>query len=678
MSGKTAKRARARTKPATLAPKTGSAWGALWTRDRWFFPALFALALLLRCLYIFQIRGIQTFDSPVGDGEAYDRWAQDLAAGDWLGDEPFYQAPLYPYLLGLIYAVFGRDLLAARLVQALMGATSCLLLARAGEGFFNRDAGRLSGLMLAVYPVAIYFDGLIQKTSLAFVLFALILFLISRIEIKPGAKRWLGVGLALGFLGLTRENGLILTPILLAWLWIRHRGERPGRRVAWSAAMIAGMFVVFLPATLRNLAVADRFQISTSNLGPNLYIGNNPDANGRYAPLRWGRSDWKFEREDAESIAEEAAGRELTASQVSRYWLGRAVGYMTSQPLDWLALMARKTAMVWNAVEIADTEDIYTFSRQSWLMGALLFAFHFGVLCPLAIFGAVATWRRWSTLWPLYAIALGYAASVAIFFVFDRFRFPTVGVLLLFAGAGALQLRRLWTEPQARRGLRPALIIALLTAAFANWPLIPKETFTANSELALGNVLAKEGRHGEAVEHFERSLAANPNRPQTHIALGNAYLNLGQVERAKPHLEKAAALKPDFSEAFAQLGLAHALAGDGRRAVEAYRRALELEPRQPTALNNLAWILATAKDDALRDGAEAVALAEAACALTDRQNAGRLDTLAAALAEAGRFDEAIAVAEEGLALANAQNLPDRAAKLKTRLTAYRSGQPIRQ
>ena len=84
--------------------------------------AIFAAALLVRLLHIWQLRSSPFFDVLMGDARAYDEWAQRLAGGDWLGSEVFYQAPLYPYFLGAIYAVFGRDLAIVRLCQAIVGS----------------------------------------------------------------------------------------------------------------------------------------------------------------------------------------------------------------------------------------------------------------------------------------------------------------------------------------------------------------------------------------------------------------------------------------------------------------------------------------------------------------------------------------------------------------------------
>jgi predicted membrane-bound mannosyltransferase len=123
-------------------------------------------ALVLRLVYLFELGGTPLASVLIGDGQQYDAWAQRIAAGDWLGSGVFYQAPLYPYLLGVVFAVAGHSLLAVRLVQAVLGAVSCALLGVAGRRFVGARAGLVAGAMLALYPPAIFFDGLIQKSSL--------------------------------------------------------------------------------------------------------------------------------------------------------------------------------------------------------------------------------------------------------------------------------------------------------------------------------------------------------------------------------------------------------------------------------------------------------------------------------------------------------------------------------
>ena len=118
--------------------------------------------------------------------------------------------------------------------------------------------------------------------------------------------------------------------------------------------------------------------------------------------------------------------------------------------------------------------------------------------------------------------------------------------------------------------------------------------------------------------------------------------------------------------------------GRPREAVAQYREALRLNPNLAGVLNNLAWVLAANPDDGLRNGAEAVRLAERACELTHYGAPFFIGTLAAAYAEAGRFPEAVATAKEAEQLAAAAGLKDLAERNRQRLELYRANQPYHE
>ena len=152
---------------------------------------IFVVALAVRLIHIWQLRSSPFFDTLLGDANGYDLWAQRLAAGDWVGSEVFYQAPLYPYFLGVVYALFGRDLLIVRVVQALIGSASCVLLGLAGARLFSRHVGLAAGLALALWAPAIFFDAVLQKSVLDMFFMCLALWLIAGIGIRrPGIGGW--------------------------------------------------------------------------------------------------------------------------------------------------------------------------------------------------------------------------------------------------------------------------------------------------------------------------------------------------------------------------------------------------------------------------------------------------------------------------------------------------------
>ena len=151
----------------------------------------------------------------------------------------------------------------------------------------------------------------------------------------------------------------------------------------------------------------------------------------------------------------------------------------------------------------------------------------------------------------------------------------------------------------------------------------------------------------------------------------------GKVGEALGRFETVLRLRPD-AQAHYNLALACAVQGRLKEAAAHYEQAIQLRADWALALNDLAWILATAPLDSLRNGTRAVQLAQRACELEGEKEPRFWGTLDAAYAEAGRFAEAIATAEKTRQLALAGGQQDLAGHAETRLALYRKGQPFRQ
>ena len=189
----------------------------------------------------------------------------------------------------------------------------------------------------------------------------------------------------------------------------------------------------------------------------------------------------------------------------------------------------------------------------------------------------------------------------------------------------------------------------------------------------LGNALQGQGKVGEAIEHFRRALRAAPDDAKMHTSLGVALNIRGEFADATGRFLDALRIDPDDTLAHTNLGVALGAQGDDPGAVQQYSRALELNPDVPMALNNLARIRASHPDTELRDGAQAVELAERCCQLTGYRVASALGTLAAAYAEVSRFDDAIKW--QSKAIEHARPRDKQAQSL--RLDLYKQGKPFR-
>ena len=574
------------------------------------FGAVVSLAFIVRIIYLLQIESIPLFYHMAGDGRTYDEWAQRIAAGAWLGEGVFYQAPLYPYFLGVLQSLFGHNLWAIRFVQIVLGSISCGLIFLVGDKLFSRAAGLAAGSILACYAPAIFFDALIEKSVLDLVLLSAMLFILALVDDEKWSK-WLVAGAVSGLLGLSRENALVLVPVVALWMAVYFSTRAFALRARWLGLFFAGVVAVLLPVGLRNLTLGGEFQLTTSQLGPNFFIGNNPAADGTYGSVRKVIHEPQLEGLDAKRLAERSAGRALTAGAVSDFWLERALDYIKSAPADWLRLLARKWLLVWNAREIEDSDDFYIYQKWSGLLRFFGVINHFGVLVPLAVFGLVLTCARWRELWLLYAMVFALAASVAAFYVFGRYRFPLVPLLALFAGAGiaaAIELRK----KKGWRSLAVASVGALGAAVIVNWPLGASGPGAAGYN-NLANAFLKQGRVLEATQTALKAIELDPDYGVGHYNLGNLYAQQGKFDLAQRHFEAALRLYPNYADAHSNYGQLIAERGDLEAGIRYFARAIELNPTLSRAHLNLGVALAKQEkfDQAARALQQAVRLTPA-------------------------------------------------------------------
>jgi len=551
--------------------------GAVDRRDAQAIWALFAFALAVRLVYLFEIREMPFLLTPVVDARAYDEWAQRIAAGDWWGDRVFYQAPAYPYLLAVIYKVAGRDLWVVHGLQMVLGACSCVLASLATRLFFERRAGLVAGFVLALYPPAIFFDGVLGKTTLDLFLMSGLLCLLAAFQRVPGPGRLVAAGAVLGLLALTRENALVFVVAVPVWLWLRFGEAPPRRRAGWLLAFGLGVALLLVPVGIRNQIVGQTFALTTSQLGPNFYMGNNEQATGLYVPLITGRHTPVYEASDAELLAERALGRPLTRGEVSDYWLARGLDFVSEHPLRWLSLLVWKGALTWNAYEIADAEDVYVYADWSWLLRAGLQLLHFGVLVPFAALGVALCWRERRDFWLLAWLALVYTASVALFITFARFRFPLVPMLLPLAAVGAVRAFDLLRAGRRSELRRPGLVF-LACLVFANLPLLDEERLLLASYTNLGGLMLNQDRPDEAEPYLLRALAADESNADLQFHMAVLRYKQGRGAESEAHLARMFALEPRDHRGHRLLARIHREAGRLEEARREAGIAAELDP----------------------------------------------------------------------------------------------------
>ena len=179
-----------------------------------------------------------------------------------------------------------------------------------------------------------------------------------------------------------------------------------------------------------------------------------------------------------------------------------------------------------------------------------------------------------------------------------------------------------------------------------------------------------------ALPHLDAALMRSPNRASVLTNRATALHMLGRVEEAIRDWEKTLSLKPEDQTARSRLAASYLGSGDDANAVRHFQELLQREPESITYVGTLAWLLATSPDASVRDGPAAVRHAQHWVDATDRRDPKALNALAAALAETGRFDAAVAAMESAIEIGRRAGNAAMLDAFFPRLELYRAEKPF--
>ena len=330
--------------------------------------------------------------------------------------------------------------------------------------------------------------------------------------------------------------------------------------------------------------------------------------------------------------------RILVASHAVWFYLGKLIWpvNLTFSYPRWSINPADPSAWGWLAAVVALAAVIYFFRGRLGRGPEVAMLFYVLTLSPLLGFIMLFTFR--------------YT------FVADHYQYVAcIGPIAL---ASASLTKAFATERNAKTFLRPVVCGTLL--------------------LTLGVLTWRQcGMYTDQETLWRTTIQRNPASWMAHADLGEFLAQQGHVDEAVSQWQQAVKINPHDAAAYYDLGLANSLAGKVGPAVENYQKALKIDPDHVNACNRLAWVLATCPIPDMRDGSKAVEWAQHANQLTRGTDADVLTTLAAANANAGRFTEAVAIAQHALQLAQAQNDSSLASSLQEQLKSYQANSPFR-
>lgn len=541
------------------------------------FVVVTALALLPRLCYLVEIRSWPFFLFPVLDSRTQWKWAGILLETHLIGNpEVTAKAPLYSYFLAFcrwLSATPEQGLFAAHLLQLILGAVTCGLVYLIGRKVFSPVVGLLAGIMLAGYSPGLYRDGQLLDTALAtFLLVTFTLLLLRAFDQPQLTAEWIGAGIALGLLGVTRPNMLLLVVPAIGAMWWWLRREVEGRTIG-RAVVVLLAFVVLPTAltTARNYLITGRFLPSSTMGGINLYTGNNLHSDG-YSPipsgLAWERTWYQ-------------AGAAGATSNVAmdHYWRGQAFRFWREHPGKAMALYGRKLYLFWIAHEIPNNVSYDWGRRHAKALRRLPLTF--ALVAPLGLLGMALGGGRNRRAWLLFLNVICQLLALAVFFVAGRYRMPAVPLLCVFAGYALVEGARLI------RGRRYRTLVASLAGLIVAGVIVNSDLYRVEAQgranrdyyyLAQSYQMAE--RYEDAAQALRQAVAQHPDDPDAFALLGETEMMLGHPQKAADALKMALEIAPDFARAGTVLGRLTIERGwPPKEAERLLRRALEKQPR---------------------------------------------------------------------------------------------------
>jgi tetratricopeptide (TPR) repeat protein len=568
-------------------------------RDLVIFGCIVAGALVLRLVYILQYRSSPTFAHPVMDALYHVEWARALARGEsFMGGEPYFRAPLYPWLLSICFRLFGEGLLVPRLFQAVLSAFACGFIFLIGRRVFGRLVGAAAGAVAAAYWLYLYFAGELLITTLIIFLDLVLIYLLLAADGKRSAGRFFAAGLILGLSAIARPNILLFGVFALAWIVLSDAGRK--RRAVRNGILFGlACLIPIVPITIRNYVIGHDLVLISSQGGVNFYIGNNAASDGIRAVVPGTRPDWWGGYYDSIEMAEEAEGRNLKPSEVSEYFFRRGLRFIAEDPGAWLRLTGRKIRYYTNAKETSNNQPIRFFAERYGPIVRYL-PVGFGFVAPFGIVGLILCFSEARRLFPLWGFVVIYSASVVAFFVCTRFRIPVTGIVIILACEA---VRYVVVSIRRARWRRTGIAVLALALLFPAVNVRPRELKDPAAEGydSVGIIKLEEGDTDGAVAILSEGIRKYPDNAALLVTLGEALIRAGELPEADRVLRNAIELKSNkayesFGRAGYWLGYLAALRGDDDEAIMFFRQSIRHDPHFGKSYYYLGILMAKQND----------------------------------------------------------------------------------
>ncbi len=536
------------------------------------------IALAVRLVYLWTYYHLPDWTQLTVDNYYHLNWAMNMVDGNVLGDATYFRAPFYIYCLAVLFKLFGSGLWVARLFGLAIGMVSISLTYAIGARVFDRRVGLLAALLQAIVPIVIYFEFELLLDPLFMLLVQASIYSLL-VWWDTGRTGHIFIsGLFLGLSAITRPTSLALLPVLLIVIFGLRRDTR--RLISQLLAVGVAMALTIGPVFVRNLIVADDPVLIASQGGINLYIANNPAANGLSAvlPEPLG-SNWRISQ--ISYIAEQSEGRKLKPGEVSSYWTGRAVDWMLGNPVSFLKLYLKKLYFNIENLEASNNRNLGMFFAS-----VALFKYNpisFGLIFALAVGSLACGALRNKRAMLLVVLVLTYVFVSAFFFFASRFRLPLMPLYVILGSSCAVTISDLLFAGRLHR-LLPIVAIAL-AAGLLSYVELAKTPYTAPAQYFSfqGLTALNSGDVNAALKNFRLGREVDSTFPEMNLNLGVAFLRTGQTDSAMYYFKREQDLNPGRLKAATNVASVYLLQKKYSEAMREVQPVIASQPFDVTA-----------------------------------------------------------------------------------------------
>lgn len=575
--------------------KSGTGFGFSDKNFRDIFIIIIA-GIVLRILYDVQLAANPLLVNYFLDSVVLHSWAIDIINGR-TADLAFFRAPLYPYVLALFFKLFGISHWSIVIIQNILGILTSLITYSLAKLLFNNKIAFWSGLVVAIFPTLIYFEGEIMITSLSVFLYTLSFFLLSRALNNPTIKNIFLAGLVFGFSAISRPTILpliIVFPITYILIY-KFKEIKP----CLINSMIFGFAVLIpiLPVTFTNLVKGGELVLISTQGGVNFYIGNNREADGIsvISPgpnLRMGVYEdniWTASIDEAER----RTGQKMSQSEISDFWFKEGLNEIRSDVTRFIGLYLKKLYLFWHGQEIFNNKPLYFAGEYSWLMKSLIWKniinFPSGIIIPFMFLGIFLAWRHNQYSKAAIMVLVIFTFIMALFFVCARFRQPVMPLSIMFAVYAVDRIITFFKEDRTKMVV--VLSISIILTVIFNWGGdVESKDNLSQFNAVLGSVYLDKNDYEQAITYLEKSIEYQPKNFQIYEILGKTYLQTWQYENAKIVYQKGVYLYPEYTLFNYGLGEVAKSEKDYQKAKEYYHRCVNNSPKYAPAYEGLARV----------------------------------------------------------------------------------------